>query len=200
MPGAPIDQEAGDITGGLAAWRQGDAQAFNRLLQRIRGDLRRMAAARLRGHETPSLASDDLIQEALLRVVTHEVDWKDRAHFFGTLAVAMRQVLVDHARARQALKRGGGADDGGAWQRITWSVSQHGEEALIVDLLNFDQLFRQFQSLDPRAARIVELAYFAGLERADIADLLDLSLATVERDLRFARSWLGAQLAREIPT
>ena len=199
MPSAPVESEVGDITGWLAAWRGGDAQAMNQLLQRVRGELRRMAASRLRGHETPSLAADDLIQEALLRVLPHEGVWQDRAHFFGTLALAMRQVLVDHARARQAIKRGG-SGDGDAWRRVTWSVSEHGEEALDLDLLHFDQLFRQLEKLDPRAARIVELAYFVGLPQADIGDVLAVSVATVERDLRFARSWLGAQLARDLPS
>jgi len=195
----PPPGATGEITQWLRAWKAGDARAFERLLAHVRGDLRGMAAARLRGQDTPSLAAADLVQEALLRVLPGAVTFQDSAHFFGTLALAMRQILVDHARARAAQKRGGPAGEGQGWRRVTWSLADPGEESPAVDLIHLDQLFGQLENLDPRAARICELTYFAGLERAAIAETLDLSLATVDRDLRFARAWLASHLSQDLP-
>ncbi|MBI3345608.1 MAG: sigma-70 family RNA polymerase sigma factor [Burkholderiales bacterium] len=176
------------VTELLLAWRQGDNSAFSRLLHSVHDELRRMALSRLRGGETPSLAAGDLLNEALLKLMHATPDWKDRAHFFGAVSMAMRSVLVDHARARQADKRGGG------WHRATYTLSSLGEEEMVADLLTLDALLQQLQALDPRAAEVLQLTYFAGLERAEIATVLDVSVATVDRELRFARAWLAERL------
>jgi len=178
------------VTALLQAWQQGDAQAFSRLLGSVYDDLRRMALSRLRGGETPSLAADDLLNEALLKLMQAAPDWQNRAHFFACVSLAMRSVLVDHARARQADKRGGG------WQRVTYTLSEVGEEEMAADLLTLDALLHQLQALDPRAAEVLQLTYFAGLERAEIATVLDVSVATIDRELRFARAWLAERLSR----
>lgn len=184
--------ESPPITQLLRAWEQGDRAAFGDLIGLVQAELRRMAASRLRGGETPSLAAGDLLQETLLKLMQSPPAWQDRAHFFGTVSMAMRSVLVDHARARHSDKRGGN------WQRLTYTVSEHGEESNIADLLTLDALLTQLATADPRAAEVLQLTYFGGLKREDIATVLSLSVPTVDRELRFARAWLATQLQREL--
>jgi RNA polymerase sigma factor (TIGR02999 family) len=179
------------ITQLLHAWRLSEREAFARLMQQVHGELLRMAASRLRGAETPSLAAGDLLHEALLKIMASPPDFDNRAHFFGTMVQAMRSVLVDHARARQADKRGGNA------ARLTFTLSLVGEESLIADLLTLDALLTRLDAQDQRASQILQLTYFGGLQRAEIADVLDLSVPTVDRELRFARAWLSQQLKRD---
>jgi RNA polymerase sigma factor (TIGR02999 family) len=176
----------------LRAWQAGDQASLAKLMRQIVGDLQRMAASRLRGAETPSLASHDLVQEALLKVMQSPPEWQNRAHFFATMSLAMRSVLVDHARARQADKRGG------QWQQITYTLSAVGEESIVADLLTLDQLLTQLAALDGRAAEVLQMTYFAGMERAEIATVLGVSVPTVDRELRFARAWLSDQLGRDL--
>jgi RNA polymerase sigma factor (TIGR02999 family) len=176
----------------LRAWQDGDQAALATLMRQIVGDLQRMASSRLRGAETPSLASHDLVQEALLKVMESPPEWQNRAHFFATMSLAMRSVLVDHARARRADKRGG------QWQQITYTLSAVGEESIVADLLTLDQLLTQLAALDGRAAEVLQMTYFAGMERADIATVLGVSVPTVDRELRFARAWLSDQLGRDL--
>jgi len=176
----------------LRAWQAGDQASLAKLMRQIVGDLQRMAASRLRGAETPSLASHDLVQEALLKVMQSPPEWQNRAHFFATMSLAMRSVLVDHARARQADKRGG------QWQQITYTLSAVGEESIVADLLTLDQLLTQLAALDGRSAEVLQMTYFAGMERAEIATVLGVSVPTVDRELRFARAWLSEQLGRDL--
>lgn len=193
MESAP-PPSAADATSSLTvllhAWQRGDHAAFARVMEQVHADLMRMAASRLQGMEAPTLAKGDLVSEAVLRVMESPPDWQNRAHFFATLSLTMRSVLVDHARARQAQKRGG------AWSRVTYTLSALGEESMAADLLTLDALLRQLAADDPRAAEILQLTYFAGLGRADIAAVLDISVPTVDRELRFARAWLAEQLER----
>lgn len=176
----------------LHAWQHGDREAFGRLIQHAHAELRRMAASRLCGAETPSLAVGDLLNESLLKLMESPPPWQDRAHFFGTISLAMRSVLVDHARARLSQKRGGG------WQRLTHTSSALGEESMIADLLTLDALFKRLALDDPRAAEVLQLTYFGGLNREDIASTLGLSVPTIDRELRFARAWLSSHLQREL--
>jgi RNA polymerase sigma factor (TIGR02999 family) len=176
----------------LQAWKSGDARAFDHLLQQVLGDSQRMAASRSRGAETPSLAAGDLVNEALLKVIESPPAWNNRAHFVATVSLAMRSVLVDHARARQTHKRGG------RWQRLTYALSAVGEESLVADLLTLDALLTQLKALDARAAEILQMTYFTGMRREDIATVLGISVATVDRELRFARAWLSSQLGRDL--
>jgi RNA polymerase sigma factor (TIGR02999 family) len=176
----------------LKSWQQGDRAAFAQLIQHVHVELRRMAASRLRGAETPSLAAGDLLNETLLKLMDAPPDWQDRAHFFATVSRAMRSVLVDHARARQTDKRGG------AWQRLSFTLSNVGEESNVADLLTLNQLLDQLAVLDPRAAEVLQLTYFGGLLRDEIATVLGLSVPTIDRELRFARAWLSAQLQRDL--
>lgn len=177
----------------LHAWQRGDGDAFGRLVGAVHGELLRMAGSRLRAADGQTLSRGDLLNEALLRLMQGtQPDWQSRAHFFATVSLTMRSVLVDHARQRLAAKRGGDAE------RVTWTLEAFGEESLAADLLTLDALLRQLQAEDPRAAEVLQLTYFAGLAREDIALVLDVSLATVDRELRFARAWLGEQLGRPL--
>ena len=180
------------LTHWLQAWQRGDREAFAKLMQHVHGELRRMAAARLQGADTPSLAVDDLLHDALLKLMAAPPQWQDRAHFFATLSMTMRSVLVDHARARQTAKRGGDL------QRVTFSLADTGEESMTASLLTLDALLGQLAVADPRAAQILQLTYFGGLQRDGVAEVLGLSVPTIDRELRFARAWLSARLEREI--
>jgi RNA polymerase sigma factor (TIGR02999 family) len=176
----------------LHAWQQGDARAFEQIVGRVHGELLRMAASRLRTGDGGTFSRGDLLNAALLRVMESPPDWQNRSHFFATVSLTMRSVLVDHARARLAEKRGG------AFQRVTWTLSSLGEESMAADLLTLDQLLKQLETEDPRAAQILQLTYFAGLHRQDVATVLGVSVPTVDRDLRFARAWLTQQLGRDL--
>jgi RNA polymerase sigma factor (TIGR02999 family) len=180
------------VTQLLRAWRGGDAVAFGRLLQSLEAELRRLAASRLRGAETPSLGPGDLLHEALMKLMERPPDWQDRGHFFATVSTAMRSVMVDHARARQADKRGG------EWQQVTYTLSAQGEDSWVADLLTLDQLLNRLQTEDARAYEVLQLTYFGGLQREEIAEVLDVSVPTVDRELRFARAWLAEQLERPL--
>lgn len=178
----------------LHAWQAGDGHALGRLLAWVQGELLRLARSRLRGQESPSLAAEDLVQESLMKLAQGAPDWNDRQHFFATVSLAMRQVLVDHARRRQAAKRADGADRCG----VAWTLSEVGEESQTAELLTLDRLLQQLEAEDPRAAQVVQLTYFIGLQREDIATVMSLSLATVDRELRHARAWLSAGLGRSL--
>lgn len=194
MPALPPEDSStlASLTLLLQAWQQGDQAAFGRIVGAVHGELMRMAASRLRGPEAVTLSRGDLLNEAMLRVMESPPAWNDRAHFFATISLTMRSVLVDHARARLASKRGGDQE------RVTWTLSALGEESMAADLLTLDALLRRLAEDDPRAAEILQLTYFAGLQRQDIAQVLDISIPTVDRELRFARAWLSDQLQRDL--
>jgi len=176
----------------LQAWKKGDGAAFERVVQAVHGEFLRMAASRLRGHDAATLAKGDVVNEAMLRLMAAPSDWQNRAHFFATVSLTMRSVLREHARARLADKRGGGR------VQLTLTSAALGEESMAADLLTLDALLDQLGAHDPRGAQVLELTYFAGLQRADIADVLAISVPTVDRELRFARAWLAEQLGREL--
>ena len=179
-----------DVTDLLLSWRHGDPAALDRLLPLVYDELRRIAARHLRreraGH---SLQPTGLVHEAYLRLVgAPGPEWQDRAHFFGVSARLMRQILVDHARARGAAKRGGAA------RRVT--LTDHVEPAVErdLDLLALDEALRRLEEMDPVQGRVVELRYFTGLSIEETAEVLGKSPATVNREWRMARAWLRREL------
>jgi RNA polymerase sigma factor (TIGR02999 family) len=180
------DDDAGAVTGLLRRWRSGERAALDALMPQVYAELKRVAQAHLR-HEPGgdrTLQATGLVHETYLRLAAGaEIDWQDRNHFFAASARLMRQILVDHARARRAAKRDGG-------ERITWSGFDVADPADTVDLLALDQAMTQLEALDARKARVVELRVFGGLEFAEIGDVLGLSRATLDRDFRAARLWL----------
>jgi RNA polymerase sigma factor (TIGR02999 family) len=175
----------------LHRWQDGDASAFEQIVKAVHADFVRMARSRLSGWDV-SLGTGDLVNEAILRLMASPTDWQNRAHFFATVSLTMRSVLREHARARLADKRGG--------QRVqvTLSAAELGEESMAADLLTLDALLDQLAAHDERLAQVLQLTYFAGLQNAEIAAVLSVSLRTVERDLRFARAWLSERLGRDL--
>jgi RNA polymerase sigma factor (TIGR02999 family) len=189
------DPAPGHVTTLLRQWKGGDDSALDRLLPLVYAELRRIAARHLRreraGH---SLQPTGLVHEAYLRLVASPgPEWQDRAHFFGVSARLMRQILVDHARARGAAKRGGAA------RRVT--LTEGVEPAVVrdLDLLALDEALRRLEAMDPVQGRVVELRYFAGLSIEETAEVLGKSPATVNREWRMARAWLRRELGPPRP-
>lgn len=186
---SPQEPAATEVTGLLHAWRSGDPQAGEELFARIYDELKRIAAAQLRG-ERPghTLQPTAIVNEAFLRLMRQQgIDWRDRAHFFGLASTMMRRVLVDHARARNRLKR---RSD----ETPTALLATSGDTPQ-AELIDLDRALVRFAERYPRQTQMVEMRYFAGLEIEEIAACLDLSPATVKRDWQFARAWLVAELA-----
>ena len=180
------------VTELLVRWRKGDRQALDALIPLVYEELRRIAQHFLQ-REKPghTLQSTALVHEAYVRMVGQNLpEWQSRAHFFGIAAQLMRQILVDHARARQAVKRGGDVfklslDEGSALP-----------EQRDLDLIALDDALKSLTELDPQQSRIVELRYFAGLTIEDTSEVLGISPATVKRDWATARAWLQREMMR----
>jgi len=171
----------------LIARMPDDPAVRDQLMPLVYDELKRVASRCLadeRGGHT--LQTTALVNEAFIRLAGHQAPWRDRVHFFAAAATAMRRILVDHARARNAQRRG--ADP----ERVT--LDRLHESAPGADVLDLDRALEELQALDPRKARCIELFYFAGLDYEDIAEALGTSGATTKRDLQFARAWLKTRL------
>lgn len=180
------------LTALLQSWRKGSGTAFGTLIDQVYDQLRAIAARRLsHGNGFATLSPTELIHEALLGVMPAPGDFKSRVHFFATMSLAVRSILVDHARARSAGKRGGGLI------RVTLSNVERGEENRIVDLLAIEEALTRLERLDARCGQIMHLTCFTGLPREEIAAMLGISVPTVDRELRFARAWLNKALASD---
>jgi len=180
-----------DVTQLLLAWRGGDKAAFDRLLPMVYGELRRLAHHYMEGERRDHvLQTTALVHEAYVRMVGLERDWEGRRHFFAVAAQTMRRVLVDLARRREADKRGAGA---------VFVPLGEGDEPpapeRTADLLHLDDALAALERIDPRKAQVVELRFFGGLTIEEAAEVLGLSHATVERDLKLARAWLRKEMA-----
>lgn len=176
----------------LQSWRDGEGAAVARVFELAYDELKRIAAQRLRQSDggPSTLSPTALLHEAYLRVAEGGVAFQNRAHFFASMSLYIRSALVDHARARQAAKRGGGE------VQVSLSEALEGDESMVADVLALDQILTQLSALDARCGNVLHLNCFAGLDRQQIADVLQLSLATVDRDLRFARAWVREELQR----
>jgi RNA polymerase sigma-70 factor, ECF subfamily len=152
----------------------------------VYAELRRLAASYLsRERKGHTLQPTALVHEAYVRLIDQkQIDWTNRAQFIGIAAVMMRRILVNHARDRVAGKRGGGAE------HVPLTLAGEGIGAPEVDLLDLHDALTDLGESDPRKGRIVELKFFGGLTTEEIAQTLDVSVATVERDWKFARAWL----------
>jgi RNA polymerase sigma factor (TIGR02999 family) len=187
---APATDGASSVSGLLQAWGRGDVEARDELFPQVYRELRRLAAAYLR-RERPdhSLPPTALVHEAYLRLVgQRRVAWQNRAQFFGIAAQMMRRVLVDHARERQAMKRGG------AGIRVLLDDRIGAAHPRDCELLLLDQALTDLTDRDARLARIVELRYFGGLSEQEVAVVLSLSRATVTREWHTAKAWLYRRL------
>jgi RNA polymerase sigma factor (TIGR02999 family) len=183
----------GDVTHLLQQWSDGDRQALDRLVPLLYGHLRSLAHQRLRREEAnPSLNTTGLVHEAYLRLVDlRRARFRDRAHFLAMASRIMRRLLVDHARARRAAKRGGGA----ATVELTEALWI--SEPRVDAITGLDEALWRLEAIDPRQSEILEQRYFGGLSLEETAEAVGLSLATVKRELRFARAWLAAELGIE---
>jgi RNA polymerase sigma factor (TIGR02999 family) len=181
-----------DVTQLLKRWRKGSRDAESALMERVQGELRRLAAGYLR-HERAgrTLQPTAVVNEAYLRLLPQRgVSWENRAHFFGIAAKMMRRVLVDHARRRRAIKR-----DAGPGEPVSISgVPSPAREADPVDVLALHTALSDLATLDERQAEIVEMRFFAGLTVEEIAEVLEISPATVKRDWATAKLWLRKQM------
>ena len=183
---------AGEVTQLLRRWSAGDAASLDALLPLVYDELRRRAGAYLRNERAGhTLQPTALVHEAYLKLVGGStIDWKDRAHFFGVAARAMRQVLVDHARARDTVKRGEG--------QVRVELDAAGDVAAparSLDLLDLDRALSKLAALDERQSRLVELRLFAGLTIEESAEVLRISHATVSREWKHAEVWLQREMA-----
>lgn len=178
--------DAGAITALLQRLSAGEREVHADLLPLVYADLRRIAARHLAGERAGhTLSPTALVHEAWLRLSAETAFApEDRRAFFAIAARRMRQVLVDHARRRDAAKRGGGER---AEVTLSGLVEDGGDR---IDVLALDQALERLEAADPRKAQVVELRYFAGLEMTDIAELLDVSRATAQRDWEVARAFL----------
>jgi RNA polymerase sigma factor (TIGR02999 family) len=182
------DDKPKTVTRLLLDWREGDAEALEALVPLVYNELRRLARLQMRGEAAGhTLQPTALVHEAYARLVNLKLDWQDRSHFLSMAARTMRRVLVDHARAQRATKRGAGA------VQVTLH-DFHAKDEPSIDLLAIDEALERLADHDDRVASAVELCYFGGLTGREIAEALDISPATAERDLRFARSWLRREL------
>jgi RNA polymerase sigma factor (TIGR02999 family) len=166
--------------------RQGDRDAGDAAVELVYSELHRIAAGQMR-HERPghTLQTTALVHEAYVRLVGSEsLEIQNRGHFFAVASQQMRRILVDHARAGLAQRRGGGA------VKVDLNQVQLGVETQNIDVLLLDESLRELERLEPRAARVVELRYFGGYTDREVVEVLGVALATVRRDWEFARSWL----------
>jgi RNA polymerase sigma factor (TIGR02999 family) len=185
-----LGEEMNAVTRILSAMQAGDPQAADQLLPLVYEELRKLAAAKL-AQETPghTLQPTALVHEAYLRLVgaVDEGRWDNRGHFFAAAAEAMRRILVENARRKQAVKHGGGK------QRLPLEEFHRVAESP-EDLLDLDEALTRFAAEEPDKARLVQLRFFAGLPAPEAAAALGISLATAERWWTFARAWLYSEL------
>lgn len=182
-----------NVTELLINWGEGDKQALDQLLPIVYGELRRQAGRYLRkervGH---TLQTTALIHEAYIRLIDQRrVKWQNRSHFFGIAAQLMRRILVDHARTKQRLKRGGSD------LRVSLAEATVTAKSKDLDVVALDEALEKLAVLDQQQARIVELRFFSGLTVEETAEVMSLSPATIKRDWSMAKAWLHRELSDE---
>ena len=181
----------------LQNWRRGDQSALAQVAETVARELRRLAASYLRrerqGH---TLQPTALVNEAFVRLMGQGArqDWESRSHFVAIAAQHMRQILVDYARRHRAAKRGDGAT------MISLDDAPAAVDPRPVDLLALDEALEKLAEVDARKARAMELKFFGGLEMAEIAGILDISIKTVEKDVRLGTVWLRSALSAPSPS
>jgi len=184
-----------EITTLLQRWSAGEDEAFERLLPLVYDDLRAIAHRRLEGERSDhTLQTTALVNEVYLRLVdADDVDWSDRAHFFAIASKVVRRVLVEHARKRDAEKRGGGVTH----VQLTPAAAGEDPREQSLEVLALDRALTALARRDPRLEQVVEHRFFAGLSVRETAEVLDVSTRTVERDWRRARTYLYRALATD---
>jgi RNA polymerase sigma-70 factor, ECF subfamily len=188
-PNEPSGVEPAEVTRLLNEMRAGHAESAGQLIDCVYKELRRLAAYYMKAERSDhTLQPTALVHEVFLRVLGGEsVEWQNRAHFFAVAARQMRHILVDHARALKAEKRGGGMK---VSLEEAGSLAGRPDE----DLLVVDEALSKFEDVDPRAAKVVELKFFSGLTDKEAAEVLGVPLISVRRDWEFAKAWLFHRL------
>jgi RNA polymerase sigma factor (TIGR02999 family) len=188
-----LPPEPGEVTGLLLAWNDGDPGAVERLMPLVYAELREIAERHFRRErQSHTLQPTAVVHEAYFRLVDQtRVTWKNRGHFFAVASQAMRRILIDYARAREAEKRGGRENP------VTLDVGVASPEPVDdMDLLALDEALVRLKVLDDGQARIVELRFFGGLSIEETAEAMDTSASSVKREFRSARAWLFRELGR----
>jgi RNA polymerase sigma factor (TIGR02999 family) len=186
-----VNATTGEVTQILVELRQGNREAEERLIPLVYDELRRIAAIHLR-HEARqhSLQPTALVHEAYLRLTRiQEIDWQSRSHFFAVSATLMRRILVDHARAGRAHKRGDG------WDAVSLNEALLPAPERGPEILALDDALKELALLDERQSKIVEMRFFAGMSEEEIGGVLGVSARTVKRDWRVAKAWLFKELS-----
>lgn len=178
-----------DVTHLIASWRAGDEDARAALMSLVYANVRAIARQSLRNMPGATLGATDLAHEALLRMLGSDAPWENRKHFYHVVAQATRQVLVDAARKRLSLKRGSGAEHLGLDAALNLGFEQSDST-----LMRLDNALNDLSGNHARRAQMIELVYFGGLNREEVAATLEVSEGTVDRDLRLARAWLRLAL------
>ncbi|MDJ0940679.1 MAG: ECF-type sigma factor [Woeseiaceae bacterium] len=176
------------VTTLLREWRSGDAQALERLTPLVYDDLRRLARRQLRSERSGhTLQATALVNEAFANLADADIPFADRAHFFALAARMMRRILTDYGRRRASQKRGGG-------QRALTLQEDRVGDGKQVDIIELDDALERLAQLDARKSDVLVLHYFGGMSYDETAQALDISAATVDRDLRLAKAWLAKEL------
>ena len=181
-----------DITHLLLAWRQGEKEALDKLVPVVYEELRRLAHSYMRGErKDQTLQTTALVNEAYLRLLDcSRVNWRNRAHFMAVSAQLMRRILVDYARSRGYLKRGG------AVEKVPLEQCQIVSAGYDLDLIELDKALEALAAVDERKCRVVELRFFGGLTAEEAGEVLGVSPDTVLRDWKLARSWLAREMKK----
>lgn len=189
---APPRQQVTQI---LIDWNQDVPQAAARLMPLVYDELRQLARAYLqRERSDHTLQATSLVHEAFIRLVDQTaITWQNRAHFFGVAAKLMRRILVDHARRHRREKRGGD------WAKIEFDEALAPSASRSLDVIAVDDALRDLEKLNPQHSQIVELRFFGGMTVEEVAEVLDVSPRTIEREWRMARAWLRREIFAEKP-
>lgn len=181
------------VTQFLHGWNRADAESAGKVIAAVYAELRVMSS-RLLSAERPgyTLQPTALVHELFLRMsASQPPSWQDRAHFFAVAATTLRRILIDRARAHRTARRGGEE------QKVPLELNNPGIACSYDDLLSVDEALTTLERAEPRAARVCELRFFAGLEEKEIAEQLGVAEITVKRDWKFARAWLATYLANK---
>jgi len=181
--------DSNEVTQLLQSWQEGDQESLEALLPLVYGELRRIAQKYMGSERSDhTLQPTELVHEAFLRLVDAEVSWSDRTHFYAVAARAMRRILVDHAKSKRRVKRGGGA----VHVPLDEVVPQGVQRSDV--LISLDEALDRLAEQDTRKAKLVEFHFFGGLTYEECAEAAGISTATVHRDLRLAKAWLQTEM------
>ena len=186
-----MDSTAGEITQLLLRWKQGEPAAFDQMMPLVYPRLCQIAASYIRRERDPGvLQATALVHEVYLRLVDQKkANWEDRAHFYTFAAKVMRMILTDHARGDNAQKRGGGAEHVPLSEQIPWV--EVGAESMV----DLNRALDELEKIDPQKVQMIELRFFLGCTSEETGEILGISKASVDREVRFVKSWLYRRIS-----